>query len=115
MLSNHQALLELLPRENVDWQTYQGHHESARELALYLTHEDVYLDKFYDSQNAIRRLKAGSSLQLLDWGCRDQQGNSVIVFSKSFKNRLQGYLHKGYQLDGASVNFNCALAKERLP
>ena len=109
VLSNQQKLLELLPKHNVYWQNYQGNSSNERELALYLNHKDVYLDKFYEYATHIRPLRAGTTLQVFTqkftWGCCDEQGNRIVVFSNSFKERLQGYLHRGYQITGASVNF----------
>lgn len=109
VVSNSMAVNELLPKEGVDWLTYQGNPLEFRELVRYLKLDDVYLDWFYKSQIAIEPLRAGATLSVFAnqyyQGCCDEHGNQVAVFSKKFKNELAGYFNKGYQLVGAKVNF----------
>lgn len=105
LLSNHKTLLDLLPTDSADFTHHQGDTLDQRELVLYLSHKEVYLDRFEDFQTQIKPLQAGANLQLFEWGCTDQQGNPVIIFSNGFKEKLQKYQQKGYRLHGAKINF----------
>ena len=105
VLSNDDALLELLPKDHVNHLTHQGTYQEKRELILHLCHKDVYLNRFYDFQIAIRRLQAGADLRVSYLGCFDENNEQVLAFSNKFKNELTKYTNKGYQLNHAKVNF----------
>ena len=105
VLSNDDALLELLPKDHVNHLTHQGTYQEKRELILHLGHKDVYLNRFYDFQVAVRRLQAGADLRVSYLGCFDENNEQVLAFSNKFKNELTKYTNKGYQLNHAKVNF----------
>lgn len=50
-------------------------------------------------------MTAGNSMIVSDEGCKNEQGELVLKFSKSFYERLSVMKHSGFELKEAKVNF----------
>ncbi len=81
-------------------------------LVLHLSHKDIWLDYFISRQYFISKLKSGDELKVINDGCTDIKGNSVLKFSNSFKEKINEYETKGYQLTGSEVNYVVMWQKE---
>ncbi len=74
-------------------------------LALLLGHRDIYLGYFEYVQQRFNGLQCGSPLSVTADGLANTSGQLLLKYSNSFKNTLQTYLQKGYELKTASINF----------
>lgn len=109
VLSNHPEVCRLCAPEYIENYTGQNKLLDQR-VVLYLCLEDIYLSKSGDFQDAIKTLNSGDGLQIDNYGCKNQQGQYVLWFSKEFKkshdpSKLTLWLNKGYRLSSAEVNF----------
>ena len=75
------------------------------ELVKHLTHKDVYLGYFEFVQRRIENLRSGEQLYAKEDGCANSKGELVLKFSRSFAEKIQRMKQKGYELNGANVNF----------
>lgn len=81
-------------------------------ITMQLSHKDVWLDYFINRQNIVSALNSGDPLQIGDFECLDQNGQSVIKFSQQFISRIEAVKRKHYFLKGANVNFILYWKKE---
>ncbi|UZA54268.1 RecQ family ATP-dependent DNA helicase [Moraxella bovis] len=104
ILSNQKGLFELC--QNIDMANYTHTKKEVKQLALYLTHEDVNLGHFKEKQELIKNcLNAGDALFANDTGVFYDQ-KQLFAFSKSkFIPKLGKYLKKGYYVIGSEINF----------
>lgn len=105
ILSNDTQLKQACVCDFVQFSQYQGSAAQQSTIALYLTHKDVYLDKFLEYQEAIEPLRAGDILSVNHAQCFDKNGKAVVNFSSKFKDVLKTYQQKGYDIQKAAVNF----------
>ena len=75
------------------------------ERTLLLTLKDVWLSDSSSRQSLVSALMSGDRLYADANGCRDSAGKTVLKFSNGFKNRLADFVHKGYSVEEAKVNF----------
>ncbi|MFR0764232.1 MAG: hypothetical protein ACLSHL_09785 [Alistipes communis] len=76
------------------------------ELAIHLTHSDIWLDYFIQRQPQIARIRSGDTLYVREDECLDGNGQSVLKFSRNFMSEHYERLHRqGYELKRAMVNF----------
>ena len=76
------------------------------ELAIHLTHSDIWLDYFINRQPQIAQLRSGDTLYVRGDECLDGNGQSVLKFSRNFMSEHYERLHRqGYELKRAMVNF----------
>lgn len=73
------------------------------EVTRYLTHRDVWLDFF--SCVKLKGIHSGSPLQIIEGGCTDARGQTIVRFSKSFMAEVAQKKEKGFALVSASVHF----------
>lgn len=74
-------------------------------LALHLSHKDIYLGYFEHIQWLVNELTSGDLLKVCDEGCKNDKGQLVLKFSKSFIENKLKLKNKGYELSEAKVNF----------
>jgi ATP-dependent DNA helicase RecQ len=79
---------------------------------LQLTHKDIWLDYFMGRQREISQLKSGDELMVRDNRCLDKKGVPVLIFSRSFSNRLEKLCRAGYAPARAAVNYIVYWQKE---
>ncbi len=81
-------------------------------LVVHLSHKDIWLDYFMSKQNIISSLKSGDKLQVNTNGCTDKNGNDILKFSNSYKEKIADYENKGYKLTDGTVNYIVYWKKE---
>jgi ATP-dependent DNA helicase RecQ len=82
------------------------------ELAMHLTHKDVWLDYFKNKQYIISQLTSGEVLTINDDECLNSKKQSVLKYSKQFINQIESMKQKHYELKSAKVNFIIYWLKE---
>lgn len=82
------------------------------ELAMHLTHKDVWLDYFRNKQYLISQLTSGDILHLNGDGCLNSKKQSVLKFSLQFVSQIESMKHRKYVLKSAKVNFIIYWLKE---
>ena len=65
----------------------------------------LYLGYFEFVQHRINGLKSGDSIFICDEGCKNNKGELVLKFSRSFLEKLSEIKQSGFQLKEAKVNF----------
>ncbi|MDT3401861.1 RecQ family ATP-dependent DNA helicase [Mucilaginibacter terrae] len=75
------------------------------QMAMHLTHKDVWLDYFNNTQTYLSNLTAGSNLIISGDECLTTDRKPVLKFSTEFLNRLKNFESKGYKPVNAVVNF----------
>ncbi len=81
-------------------------------LVLHLMHKDIWLDYHISKQYLLSNLQSGDKLSFNNGGCIDNNGNYVVKFSKSFKERLNTFENRGYKLKSARINYIVYWQKE---
>ncbi len=85
---------------------------SPREIAIHLTHKDIFLDYFAGRQEVISRLTSGDTLTVSGTEYLTHNGQPVLKFSRKCLQRIEDMQEKGYELTGAKVNFIVYWQKE---
>lgn len=85
-----------------------------KELAMHLTHKDIWLDYFINKQHLISQFVSGDELKLNGNECLNPKGQSVLKFSKNFINQIEIMKQKNYELKSAKVNFIVYWIKEEI-
>ena len=83
-------------------------YEEPTEIALQLTHKDVFLDFFKDIKREILHMHSGHPLQICNGGLQTTVNGSVlnvVRFSKAFNEKLCMMIKKGYVLQHADIRF----------
>jgi len=104
--------LDNLTAENLESVECREEHLPPQQLAMHLTHEDVWLDYFITRQHHVSQLTSGDSLTINGDECKNDKGQSVLKFSKQFLNTIELEKQKGYHLKQAKVNFIVYWKKE---
>lgn len=79
--------------------------QPPNDLVLHLSHRDLYLGYFEYVQHRINEFTSGDSIIVCDEGCKNNRGELVLKFSKSFLERLSTIKQSGFELTAATVNF----------
>lgn len=79
--------------------------ESLSALTLHLSHKDIYLGYFEFIQKRIETLISGDTIKVCDEGCKNENGDFVLKFSKKFLEQLVKIKNSGFELKEAKVNF----------
>ncbi len=82
------------------------------ELAMHLTHKDVWLGYFASRQSLVSPLTSGDHLTVNNDGCSNQRGQSVLKFSLNFADQIGSMKDKGYELKRAKVGYIVYWQKE---
>jgi ATP-dependent DNA helicase RecQ len=83
-----------------------------RELAMHLTHKDVWLDYFINKQGLISKLQSGDVLIPNGNECLNARRQSVLKFSSQFMVQIGLMKENNYELKSAGVNFILYWQKE---
>jgi ATP-dependent DNA helicase RecQ len=106
------GFLDGLSAENLERIEDNATYLPPNELAMHLTHKDIWLDYFTGRQSLISRLLSGDTLIVNGEGCSNQDGQPVLRFSKKFAIQIEGMKEKGYELKSAKVGFIVYWRKE---
>jgi ATP-dependent DNA helicase RecQ len=82
------------------------------QLAMQLSHKDVWLDYFLSCQNLIFPLTSGDFLRVDGEYCYNAKGQPVLRFSKKFKQEIEAMKQKGYMPKTAKIRFIVYWQKE---
>ena len=104
--------LDNLSAENLEQMEDREIYEPPNELAMHLTHKDVWLDYFKNKQYLISQLTSGDVLTLNGFECLNLKGQAVLKFSMQFTNQIESIKQRGYELKRAKVNFIVYWQKE---
>jgi len=96
--------------------TDSHHHPLPIELVIQTTHRDIHLDYFMQSyrQNQIAKLRSGDTLWYRDGECLNEQGQSILRFSKKYMEKVQNAIAIGYSPSIAKVRFVVNWKKEEI-
>nr|MCU0389169.1 hypothetical protein [Chitinophagaceae bacterium] len=75
------------------------------EIALQLSHKDLYLGYFDFIRGRVDQLQSGDWLGVSEEGCKNNEGKLVLKFSKSFLGKVKGLNEMGFQMKEAIVYF----------
>lgn len=98
-----------IERINDDYQ-----YEPSNLLVAHLSHKDIWLDYFISKQNIITNYKSGDELNPNNDGCSDKNGNCIIKFSNSYKEKIIEFEKAGYKLSESKINYIVYWKKEEL-
>lgn len=82
------------------------------QLAMHLSHKDVWLDYFISRQKIINELNSGDVLSINNGECTDANGRPIIKFSKRMTEQIDNLREMNYILKSAKVNFIVYWLKE---
>lgn len=74
-------------------------------LALHLSHKDINLGYFEYIQRRVDGLTSGDVIQISDEGCKNEKGELILKFSKTFLEKLSEIKKNGFELTEARVNY----------
>lgn len=89
-----------------------GVYLAPAQLAMQLSHKDVWLDSFAECQSNISQLMAGDVLKVAGDGCCDANGRRIFRFSKAFHQKIEEMRQKNYIPKYAKVRFILYWQKE---
>lgn len=104
--------LNTLTADNMEYVDNQVIYSPPKELAIQLTHKDVWLDYFTSKQYLISQLISGEKLLFKGDECMTSKKQSVLKFSKQFMDQMESLKQKKYELKSAKVNFIVYWTKE---
>ncbi len=104
--------LDTIHAENLERLVNFESYNPPKDLVMHLSLKDVWLDFFIRRQNTVSQLISGNTLLLKDDRCLNEQGVTVLMFSKQFSEKIEALKAKGYILKSANVNFIVYWKKE---
>ncbi|WP_445956067.1 RecQ family ATP-dependent DNA helicase [Yeosuana sp.] len=87
-------------------------YEDSTLLVLHLTHKDIWLDYYISNQHLLSDFHSGDKLIVNSDGCTDNNGNILVKFSNSFKEKIIAFNSKGFNLKSAVINYLVYWQKE---
>jgi ATP-dependent DNA helicase RecQ len=97
--------LDKLKTENLERTENNNIFQPPNGLALNLSHKDLNLGYFEYVQKRIDSLTSGDAIIISNEGCKNEKGELVLKFSKSFLDRIEKLKNNGFELKEAKVNF----------
>ncbi len=82
------------------------------EIAMHLSHKDVWLDYFINRQYLISQLTCGDTLTISNDECLNAKGQQVLKFSQQFLKEIEKLKENNYIPKIAKVNFIVYWQKE---
>lgn len=104
--------LDNISAENVERIEDRNIYSPPNELAMHLTHKDVWLDYFKNKQYIISQLISGDVLTLNGDECLNSKKQSVLKFSRHFLNQIEFMKQRNYDLKSAKVDLIVYWLKE---
>jgi len=89
-------------------------HPQPDELVIQTNHRDIHLDYFMNPyrQSLITKLRSGEILKYQDGECLNEQGQSILRFSKKYMEKIRNAKKIGYSPSIAKVRFVANWKKE---
>jgi ATP-dependent DNA helicase RecQ len=105
-------LLDNISAENLEQIEDREIYQPPNELAMHLTHKDVWLDYYRNKQYMISQLTSGDDLTVNNDECRNSKKQSILKFSRQFMDQIDSLKQSNYELKSAKVNFIVYWQKE---
>ncbi len=106
--------LDSIKSERLETITDTNYYNSPYQLAMQLTHRDVWLDYFTNTQETIEMLNSGDKLNINGYACLNVNDREVLKFSKQFKEKVEIKKRQGYFPKSAKIRFILYWEKEGL-
>jgi len=97
--------LKPISGEEVIYEEDKKLYPAPQQIAMYLTHKDVYLGYFEFVQRRMHDRISGASLFVMDEGLGNSNRELILKYSKKFMEDLQNRLSKGFRIQEAKINF----------
>jgi ATP-dependent DNA helicase RecQ len=93
--------------ENLIFENDQAKYEPPGSLYRQTNLENIQLGIYIHNYHIdkVKNLFAGEPLTLKNWEILDKGGNSLLFFSKAFKEELEKIFQKGYQVKEISIGY----------
>ena len=104
--------LDNLSTRNLERTEDRETHLPPKELAMSLTHKDVWLDYFINKQHLVSQCTSGDVLTLNSDECLNADGQSLVKFSRQFIKKIESMKQSNYKLKSAKINFIVYWLKE---
>jgi ATP-dependent DNA helicase RecQ len=104
--------LDNITAENLELVKDREIYLPPNELAIHVTHKDIWLDYSIKRQHLISKLISGDELKVSGDECLNLKGQSVLKFSKQFVQKIETMKEGLYELKSAKVNFIVYWLKE---
>lgn len=98
-------ILDDIGTEKIEWLSDSNTYLPPRELAMHLTHEDVFLNHFNYVQRNLTGLTSGDPLLKNANGLCNGSNSQIVRFSKKFREKLQMQESLGFRVQKGRVNF----------
>lgn len=98
-------LLDGLEAENMERVEDHDIYPPPDELAMHLTHKDVYLNSFLSNQSLVSRLTSGDALTVNGDEYLYHDGRQVLKLSDRCMDRINSMKESGYELKRAKAGF----------
>lgn len=97
---------DYMPSDSIQFIEMRSVQKNKRILILQLSYKDIFLSYYYQDgvQDKISDLRSGDELILKEHGCYTESNIQVLRFSKSFKEKLNAFMEKGFDLAEAKVS-----------
>lgn len=106
------GLFDGISGDGLEFMEDRKKYDPPAELAMQLTHKDLWLDYFIRRQRFVHPLMAGEALVVNDTECLNAKGEGVLKFSQQFVSTVKKMNEKGYHLKSAKVNYMVYWQKE---
>ncbi|WP_242120909.1 RecQ family ATP-dependent DNA helicase [Aestuariivivens sediminicola] len=106
--------LDSISCENMERINNDFQYNPSNTLLAHLTHKEIWLDYFISKQDIITSFKCGDELIANKDGCSDKNGNCLIKFSNSYKEKIIEFEKSGYKLAESKINYIVYWQKEEL-
>jgi ATP-dependent DNA helicase RecQ len=98
-------LFDNINTSNLERIEYPEKNEPPTQLAINLTHEDIWLNYFFKTQYQVSALIAGDDLFISGDECLNVKGLPILKFSRAFQQSINDKTARGYKIKYAKVNF----------
>lgn len=105
-------LLDNIHVANLTYLENRHSYYTPTQLAMHLTHKDIWLDYFINRQFIFSSIVSGDSFVVQNNECYNAKGQIVFKFSNRFLKEIEAMNKRGYQLKSAKANFIVHWQKE---
>ena len=107
IINTNTPIFSQYKKQGFNYQMDNATYNPSNDLIIPLSHEDVFLDYFMNTQHNIDSLRSGDTLLLNESGngMTNTSKQNILRFSGAFKNKMTDYINKGFLLVNAKVNF----------
>lgn len=111
-IHTNEHYFDLIETEGITKRQDKQLYKPTTEIIVQLTYKDIWLDYFISRQDLVSKCMRGTRLELNDDSCSLSNGQIVLKFSTSFKEKIEHLATKGYVAKQARVSFVVYWRKE---